>query len=231
MAPHSSRVPTGQAPPEPFRVKDCALLSLATGVRAQNLKELRDGLLSVPESSLYHHLWGRLLRPRFDEPEYNNDFATWAHRALHDKGLAERLSMVIPADFGDLDQVRQEVVEIVEQRLDESEWSSWARADAQFHFLQARMVIFDTGISVGSPEELAGVLPGLPTGSVYYHFIDARRRTEERTDDFCAWLAGWGGSCKGVVEELSGFDPYFSSLQEIRRELAEIFQARLGKGG
>ncbi|MDW7711258.1 MAG: DUF5752 family protein [Deferrisomatales bacterium] len=223
--------PAADASPAAFRLKDCALLSLATGVRAQSLKELRDGLLAVPESSLYHHFWGRLLRPRFDEPEYNNDFATWVHRALHEKGLAERLSMVIPADFRDLEQVRQEVVELVEQRLDESEWNPWARADAQFHFLRARMVIFDTGSSVGSPEELARVLPNLPTGSVYYHFIDARRRTEGHTDDFSAWLAGWGGPCAGLRDELSGFDPYFSSLKEIRRQLVEVFVAHLGQEG
>jgi len=218
------------ADPEPgaFRVRDCALLSIATGLRAQTLRELRDGLVAAPATSVYHHFWGRLLRPRFDEPEYNNDFAAWSYHSLHEKALAERLSVVNPAEFADLEQLRQEVVEILEQRLDESEWSPWARADQQFHFLQARVVIFDSGVTVGTPEELAQVLPQLPLGSIYYHFIDARRRTQRRQDDFSAWLSSFGRPCRGLVDRLGALDPYFSSLKELRYLLAELFHAHLG---
>ncbi len=55
---------------EPFSVKDCALVTIATGKKAQNLKEMREHLLNIHLGSVYHHFWGGLLRPRFDEPEY-----------------------------------------------------------------------------------------------------------------------------------------------------------------
>jgi hypothetical protein len=216
--------------PDPFQAKDSALLSIATGRRAQTLKEFRDGLLKVPESSLYHHFWGRLLRPRFDEPEYNNDFAAWAYHGLHEKPLAERLSMVNPAEFRDLEEVRQELVEIVEQRLDESELSPWTRADQQFHFLQARVVIFDTAVRVKEPREFAEILPELPTGSVYYHFIDARRRTNRHRDDFSAWLESFGEAHRDLIASLAAVDPYFSSLQELRNQLSGIFRSCFGGG-
>ena len=32
---------------EPFSVKDCALLTIATGKQARNLKEMRDHLLTI----------------------------------------------------------------------------------------------------------------------------------------------------------------------------------------
>ena len=76
------------------------------------------------------------------------------------------------------------MVEVVEQHLDESEYVPWAKADQQFHFLKSQIVIFDTGLRYDHPAELVSQIKKLSTGSIYYHFIDARNRTEERHDDF-----------------------------------------------
>lgn len=207
-----------------FAVRDCALITLTTGVRAQNLREFREALLTVPAGSIYHHFWGRLLLPQFDEPEYNNDFASWAYRGLHDKPLAERLSIVIPSDFPDQESLRQELIEIVEQRLDESELVPWSMAEQQFHFLHAQIVVFDTGLRCSNPEDLFHYLPSLSTGSIYYHCIDARTRTEDRCDDFSAWVAGMGEEYAELSSRLSRIDPYFSSLKELRQIVTRIFQ-------
>jgi hypothetical protein len=208
----------------PFAVQDCALITIASGTKAQNLREFREGLEKVSEGSLYHHFWGRLLRPQFDEPEYNNDFASWAYRGLHDKKLAEQLSMVIPTDFEDLESLRQEVLEVVEQRLDASELVPWARADQQFHFLHSQVVVFDTGLRFDKPEDIVSYIPSLSTGSIYYHFIDARSRTAENNDDFSSWLRGFGEEYQPLLNRLRSVDPYFSSLKEIRQIVMRIFQ-------
>ena len=214
----------------PFAVKDCALITIATGIRVQNLKEFAVALKEVPLGSIYHHFWGRLLRALFDEPEYNNDFASWASRGLHDKPLAEQLSMVIPTDYKDLECLRQEMVEVVEQRLDESEYVPWAKADQQFHFLKSQIVVFDTGIRYDNPAELVPQIKKLSTGSIYYHFIDARNRTEERYDDFTSWLKGFGNEFDELGQNLCTADPYFSSLKEIRLIVSNIFQKFFEKG-
>jgi hypothetical protein len=214
----------------PFAVKDCALITIATGIKVQNLKEFAVALKDVPLGSIYHHFWGRLLRALFDEPEYNNDFASWASRGLHDKPLAEQLSMVIPTDYEDLERLRQELMEVVEQRLDESEYVPWAKADQQFHFLKSQIVIFDTGIRYDNPAELVPQINKLSTGSIYYHFIDARNRTEERHDDFSSWLNGFGNEFDELSKNLCSVDPYFSSLKEIRLIVSNIFQKFFEKG-
>jgi len=207
----------------PFAVRDCALITITAGHKAQNLREFHTGLEQVAASSIYHHFWGRLLRAQFDEPEYNNDFASWAYHALHDKPLAERLSMVAPTDFDDLESLRLELIDEVEQRLDESELVPWATADQQFHFLQSQIVVFDTGLRFERPETLLPRLASLPTGSIYYHFIDARSRTPGRSDDFSTWLAGFGDEYQGLAAKLCSVDPYFSSLNEIRNMVTQIF--------
>ncbi len=208
---------------DPFVVKDCALAAIATGRRAQNLRELRDHLQAVHPGSIYYHFWGGLLRPRFDDPEYNNDFASWVRHALHDTRLAEHLGIIDPAEFGDLEGLRQELLDSIEQRLDETEFLTWARRDQQFHFLRAQTVVFDTHKRIGRPEELAAALPSLSLGSIYYHFIDARRRAPQGFDDLRAWLDRFGEEYATLRDRLAGVDPYFVTLRELRAKLATIF--------
>ncbi len=198
-------------------------MTIATGTKAQNLREFREGLLKVPPSSIYHHFWGRLLTPRFDEPEYSNDFAAWAYRALHEKALAERLSAVDPSGYDDLEELRIALVDIVEITLDARENVPSARSDQMFHFLRGKLVVMDSEVTIEHPDQLPAVLPGLSTGSVYYHFIDARRRTPDKYDDFCTWLRGWEPDYDHVISRLRELDPFFSSLKEIRRLLTAIF--------
>jgi len=212
----------------PFAARDCALISLATGITAENLRELRDGLMRAPESSLYHHFWGRLLRPHFDEPEYLNDFASWVHHSLREKALAERMSLIDPTDYSDMEDVRHELVELIEQRLDESESVPWAKVDQRFYFIRAQLVLFDTGLRVEHPAELSALLPRFSTSSLYYHFIDARRRNQSHCDDFCSWLGAYGDQFSDLTQRLAGLDPYFSSLHETRHRVAEIFAERFG---
>jgi len=117
-------------------------MTIATGIKAQNLREFREGLARVPESCLRHHFWGRLLSPRFDEPEYSNDFASWAFHALHEKALAERLSAVDPTAHDGVESLRQDLIEVVELTLDTREVVPWAAhmttTSIYYHFIDAR---------------------------------------------------------------------------------------------
>ena len=99
---------------EPFKIKDCALIAIATGKRAQNLRELRELLRGIDINSIYYHFWGGLLRPRFDNPEYHNDFAIWIANSLHNKTLAERLAVIDPVAYKSLDHLRMELIESID---------------------------------------------------------------------------------------------------------------------
>jgi hypothetical protein len=205
-----------------FILKDCALAAIATGRRAQNLRELRDQLQVVDSGSIYYHFWGSLLRPDFDDPEYNNDFASWARHALHDVKLGEQLGVIDPADYPDIEGLRQELLEIIERRLDETEFLAWAKRDQQFHFVRSQIVVFDTGRRFSTPQELTAAIPTLSLGSIYYHVIDARRREPIWVDDFRSWLGRFGERYAGVCKQLEELDPYFNTLAELRAELASI---------
>ncbi len=209
---------------EPFVVKDCALLTIATGKRARNLKEMTDHLLTIHRGSIYHHFWDGLLRPRFAGPEYNNDFAEWVHNALQDDILAERLSIINPTTFPDLESLREALLEIMEQRLDEIETLPWARLDMQFHFVRSKIIVFDTRETIGAPEQLVEAVPKMSVGSVFYHCVDARRRNPEMMDDFLLWFKSSGADCEDLFSQLAEVDPYFGSLVELRAQLTNLFE-------
>jgi hypothetical protein len=208
---------------EPFIVKDCALLNIATGRKAQNLREMRDQLPHVSLGSIYHHFWGGLLRHRFDEPEYHNDFAEWVRYALQDLILAERLSIIDPAACADLEALRQELLEVIEQRLDETERIPWAELDMQFHFVRSQIIVFDTGDRIEEPVQLVEAVSKMSVGSLFYHFIDARRRSPEMMDDFRSWLSPCGDRYEVLCSQLALVDPYFVSLVELRTQLTNLF--------
>lgn len=210
-------------------LKDCALIAIATGKKAITLKELRDGLLSITPASIYYHFWGGLLQPRFEEREYNNDFAAWVRHGLHEGVLAERLAVVDPNEFSDLERLRQELVELIEERLEESELVGWVRGTQQFEFIHSQIVVFDTHQRLEQPQQLAELMPYLSTSSIFYHFIDARRRFSEGGEDFSLWLQGFGEDYQSLCQALAAIDPYFGSLAELRHQLALTFRRHLEK--
>lgn len=211
-----------------FVIRDCALTSIATGRRAQNLRELREILVGISADSIYCHFWGGLLRPRYYNREYKNDFATWAIEALHDQTLAEKLSVIDPTAFSSIEDLRNELVEHIEDYLDTSEHVPWSRSDMQFHFMRTQIVVFLTDEVVHKPEDLAVIVPRMSTGSIFYHFIDARTRHEDHSDDFRNWLAGYSPEHDDLRMRLAHVDPYFETLSELRDELTSIMQQYFG---
>ncbi|MBN2372808.1 hypothetical protein JXL19_03340 [bacterium] len=213
-----------RTPIEPFVVRDCTLVPISTGKRAQNLRELRDHLVTIHPGSIYYHFWGGLLRPRFGDPEYNNDFASWMRHGLHDSVLAERVGIIDPTDFKDIEELRRELIDVIEERLDETEFVPWAKTDQQFHFIRSQIVVFDTHKRIKYPGDLATAIPNMTVGSIFYHFIDAMRRSPEAVNDFSSWLKGFQGGYKKLIDRLATIDPYFISLTELREQLSLLFK-------
>ena len=213
--------------PPPFAVKDCALAAIATGVRAQTLRELRDRCRDIHPGAVYYHFWGRLLRPTFDNPEFTNDFAQWAYEALHDTRLAERLGVIDPTAFEDTEALRRELIEVCEERLDELATVPASASDRQFSFIRSQIVVFDTHKRIARPRDLSSAFAQLSLGSIFYHFIDARRRTAEGLDDFRVWLGGFGEPGAPLIDAIGKLDPYFAPLSEQRAALVGAAAAAL----
>jgi len=215
---------------QPFMVRDCALIARATGKRARTMKELRDFLENIEPESIYYHFWGSLLRPRFEDPEYHNDFASWCAHNLNDEISAERLAVVDPSQFESMEDLRTELIEIIDERIDELDVLPATSRDKQFEFISSDIVVFATNHVINEPSELKEVIPGLSRGSIFYHFIDGRRRNPESIDDFRSWLLKYDDSCQDTIMGIAEIDPYFTSLTELRENLSEVFSKQMQGG-
>jgi Family of unknown function (DUF5752) len=205
-----------------FFVKSCSLASIATGHQASSLLELRDKLMIVDESCIYHHFWGARLNPQFIHPQNHNDFANWIYSRLHDHVLAEKLSIIDPTELKNLEALRQEVLEAIENRLDDYEFILWIKKEDRFHFIRSTIIIFDSVFTLRKPEDLPNLIGILPPSSIFYHFIDARTRTSERMDDFSAWLKIFGSQYDPLIKKFQSIDPYFLSLTQLQSELSDL---------
>jgi hypothetical protein len=103
----------------------------------------------------------------------------------------------------------------------------WPQATDPIHFLQAMTIVFDTGILVEEAENLLPAVANMSLGSIYFHFIEARRREPMGGDDFTAWLHSWNSSHADLIDALTQIDFYFLSLRELKRELISVLSHHL----
>ncbi|HEX9190754.1 MAG TPA: DUF5752 family protein, partial [Candidatus Deferrimicrobiaceae bacterium] len=151
-----------------------------------------------------------------------NDFAVWAKLYLGDRVLAERLGILDPYAFRSLEELRAATLEVIDERLSESAMVPWARPGDEFFFLEATTVVFDAGIRITHPARLGAYIRKMTNGSVYFHFLEARRRPPFGRDDFTAWLLEDEEANRPYIQALASVDFYFHSLPDLRRELARV---------
>jgi hypothetical protein len=207
--------------PTLFYVKDCALASIATGIKAQSLSEFSERLKIIPAESIYYHFWRGSIETSYAPGAYFNDFSLWAHYHLHDDVLAERLALLDPSEYVDLERLRSDIIDICESRMDEQDGaSSYVRAES-FHFIRSKIVVFNTAFQLEHPSDLVKTVPELSRSSIFYHMIDARRREPQRMDDFSVWIDGFGTEFQPLVESFRKVDPYFITLADLQRRIIE----------
>lgn len=209
----------------PFEIMDCSLLIRMSGLPpAYNLRELRDRIAVCSPDVLYHHFCETPLSPTFEYPDHRNDFAVWASRRLSDKILAERLGAVDPYASASMEELRVVVLDVIDERLSEVTMIPWARPGHEFYFMEATTLVFDSGERVRALRGLPNAIRGMSNGSIYFHFVEARRRLPVGMDDFSNWIAGFGEPGASCVEGLRRIDFYFYTLRELRAQLVRVLE-------
>jgi len=213
-----------------FEVKDCTIITRMGGVEsAINLRELKERLITCSIDCLYYHFCETLIRPAFDNPEYRNDFALWAAYNLRDRVLAERLGIINPYSFSNLEDLRERIIEIVEDRLSCLDYIPSVPKRDEFIFMRAATVVFDTGLVLKKPSDLLLHLPKMSKSTLYYHFMEARRRIQDRVDDFTFWLQFHPDKNQRIIDALSKIDFYFINLNELKSVLIKTLKNVVNK--
>ncbi len=217
-----------QEAPNSFVFSEYLLIPMPTGKKATDLRELLQFLREMPDPVLNYHLWQSRLTIAPPTLEYPNDFALWAATGLHDDLLAERLSNIDPFDYENLTQVREAMVEKLEEYLWDSPHYPQVRPGYELYLCEASAVVLHSGISARTLGEFCVALQAVGLDSVYFHFVEARRRLGDRKmDDFSRWIAD-NFTLPSLVTAIGEIDIYFYSLAEIRDTILALVQEQAG---
>jgi hypothetical protein len=207
--------PRARASAEPFTFFGCVELRQALDRTALDERELMDRLEEVPTDSIFYHTHGYFLRHRPVGMAYGNDFARWVAVDVRDQALAERLALVDPFEFRRLEDLRDELITIIQEHI--SRLSSVPRVDfgETFHFQQSHVIAVPLGLTARTLAEFRSGVAAAEASAIYFHMVEARTRLGRTGGDFSEWLRGSLGLPE-LAERIARLDTYMTSLERVR---------------
>ncbi|WP_333656057.1 DUF5752 family protein [Dissulfurispira sp.] len=202
-----------------FEFKQCVSLLKSTGKKAKNLRELRDAIAVVSDESIFHHTYQYFLKGHI--LEYTNDFAHWAGESLEERALAERLSNIDPYAFKNIDELRQELLNVIDIYLENFPEPREAMIGDEFYFNETITLTFPVGIRVKNLAEFLIAVKYIDAAAIYYHFYEARVRLG--VDDFSKWIED-SLDKKDLSEKIRAIDPFMHSIEGIRDHIIETVE-------
>jgi hypothetical protein len=207
-----------------FDFKQHSNIIKSTGRRASNLRELRDVIATVGDDSIFHHTYQYFLKGHI--LEYTNDFAQWAGENLEERALAERLSNIDPYDFRNITELRKELVQTIDEYLEKFPEPREAMPGDEFYFNETISLTFHVGIRALNLAEFLLAIKYVDTGSIYYHFYEARVRLGSGVDDFSSWVENVLGK-KDLAERIRSIDLFMHSVEGIRDHIIQEVEAEV----
>jgi hypothetical protein len=177
----------------PFRFVSCIELREVLAKEAMDEQRLLELIEEVPGDSIYYHTHSYYLRHPHAQRLFPNDFATWVTIHAQDRLLGERLGVLDPFEFEDIEQLRGEIVSIIGDHLNQLAVVPRSAANEPFEFVRAHIIESDLGLEVGTLQEFRDALVQVEVGAVYNHVCEARRRNGRLPGDFACWLAAEDG--------------------------------------
>ena len=210
----------------PFHFLGCWELREMLGRRAYDERELLEHLEEVPLDSIYFHTHSCVLRDRTLPGAYPNDFATWAAIQVRDRVLGEKLGIIDPHDFADLESLRTEVVSLIDDHLSQTGSVPRIMYGEPFYFMQSRVLEIPTGVKVRTLREFRDALARVDAAVVYLHVVEARGRKGRRRNDFATWIDEQLG-LRDLATAVARLNPFPFGLEEVRRRLVAHCDAAL----
>src|SRR4030066_490553 len=157
----------------PFLFTGCWELREMVGRSARDEQQLLEAIEEIPLDSISYHTQSFFLRHKYIAGPYPNDFATWAAIQVRDRVLGERLGILDPYDFENLEDLRTEIVNIIDEHLSQLESIPRVIYGEPFHFMQSRIIEVPTGLVARTLTEFREILAGGDDSVVYYHNFEA----------------------------------------------------------
>lgn len=178
---------------QPFRFSSCMELREIMGKRAMDEQRLLEIIEEAPPDSIYCHTHSYYLRHPYTQRLFPNDFATWAALHAQDRILGERLGILDPFEFGDIEELRREIVAIITDHLSHSDAVPRCTPGEPFEFVRSHVIEADLGQEAWTLRQFREALASVEVGAIYNHMCEARLRKGRLPGDFACWLAAEEG--------------------------------------
>lgn len=215
-----------RTPGKPFYFNTSEHLLRIGREKASTLSELLEALRHCPPESVFQHTFRTLQEHHFIRQGFSNDFAHWALSACNQPALGERLASVDVRQFTSIEDLREHLVQILEDYVQQNPDSAERTAHESFYFCAADIVVLPTPFV---PDTLPGFVDGLKrvsVHSIHHHFIEARLRLKLMSNDFSQWLFE-EMSLPDVARAVNRIDIYTATMENVRRQIIHIVERAL----
>jgi hypothetical protein len=209
--------------PKPFYFNTSAHLLRIGRERATTLAGLLQALRTCSEGSIFQHTFRTLQEHHFIREGFSNDFAHWAFTACNEPGLGERLAGIDVREFISVQAVREQIVQIVDEYIQNEPRSGDRAAREPFYFCAADIAVMPTSFVAHSLPEFVDGLARVTVHSIHHHFIEARLRLQLVSNDFSLWLEKEAG-LKEAARRLNRIDIYTATMEDVRRQILRIVE-------
>lgn len=211
-----------------FQFMGCIEIKELLGKRADDEMELLELIKEVPIDSIYYHTHSYFLRHFYIAGPYPNDFANWAAIQVRDRVLGEKLAEVTPSGEKNLEDIRTELIEIIEGHLSTMKIVPSVMYGQPFHFMQSRIIEVSTGITVSNLQEFFEALKTVDASALYNHVFEARLRDRRGRSDFSIWMEEVL-NMKELADKFEMVDSYMYTLEGLRSKLLDLCKKELEK--
>lgn len=211
---------------EDFEFKQCVNILKFTGKKAKNLRELRKITTVVSDEAIFHHTYQYFLKGH--RLEYTNDFAHWAGESLEERALSEQLSNIDPYDFTNIVDLRNELLGVMDNYLKQFPEPREVMRGNEFYFTETITLIFPIGIVTKNLAEFLIAIKYVDTGSIYYHFFEARMRLGGGIDDFSRWFEDVLEKNE-LAKKIRDIDLFMHDIEGIRGHIIEMITKEVAR--
>jgi Family of unknown function (DUF5752) len=210
----------------PFYFYTSSNLVELTGEKADTLGELVALLKRCTGSAIFYHVFQSYRERHFSIGMYHSDFAQWISTSLDEEPLAERLGALDVRDFTSLRELREAILQIMENHLREHPQCRDHQGKTPFFFCQSVSIAMPTKHVAWDLEEFCRIIENIGIRSIHYHLIEARLRLGIHTNDFSYWFRTSIGK-EQLAQRIEAIDIYLHPLEEIRKIILQSVQEEI----
>ncbi|MFH1771891.1 MAG: DUF5752 family protein [Candidatus Omnitrophota bacterium] len=211
-----------------FEFMGCIEIKELLGKRADDEQELLELIEEAPYDSIYYHTHSYFLRHFYIAGSYPNDFATWAVIQVRDRVLGEKLAVITPSGDKDIEDIRYELVDIIDGHLSELKTVPSVVSGYPFYFMQSKIIEIPTGKTAENLGEFVEILKTIDASAIYNHVYEARLRDKKGRSDFSHWIDEVLGMNE-LSRKIEKIDSYMYSLEGLRRQLVNLCSREEGR--